>query len=43
MTTRKVHWERIYETKAPDEMSWFQVEPVLSLRLIESAGATPST
>jgi SAM-dependent methyltransferase len=29
------HWDRIYATKAADEVSWFQREPALSLELIE--------
>jgi 2-polyprenyl-3-methyl-5-hydroxy-6-metoxy-1,4-benzoquinol methylase len=28
------HWQTVYETKAPDEVSWFQREPRLSLSLI---------
>jgi hypothetical protein len=35
---RKQHWERVYETKAATEVSWFQSEPVLSLRLLDAAG-----
>jgi len=31
---RKQHWEQVYETKSPDEVSWFQQRPELSLRLI---------
>ncbi len=31
------HWEHIYGTKAPDEVSWFQREPTLSLELIQHA------
>ena len=30
----KAHWERIYGTKQPDEMSWFQREATISLALI---------
>ena len=37
---RKNHWERIYETKSTHEVSWFQPEPTLSLRLLETAGLT---
>jgi len=40
---RQAHWNRIYETKATHEMSWFQPEPATSLRLIHAAGFTPST
>lgn len=31
----KSHWERVYRTKGPDQVSWFQPEPTLSLRLIQ--------
>jgi 2-polyprenyl-3-methyl-5-hydroxy-6-metoxy-1,4-benzoquinol methylase len=32
----KTHWESIYASKAPDEVSWFQREPKVSLRLIRT-------
>ena len=35
---RKQHWERVYRTKASGEVSWFQAEPVVSLRLLDAAG-----
>lgn len=35
--TAKSHWERVYSTKRPDEVSWFEPEPSLSLNLIELA------
>lgn len=35
---RKDHWERIYRTKGPSDVSWFQAEPAQSLRLLEAAG-----
>lgn len=35
---RKEHWERVYQTKAATEVSWFQTDPTLSLRLLEAAG-----
>jgi SAM-dependent methyltransferase len=31
---RKEHWEQAYQTNPPDDVSWFQQEPTLSLRLI---------
>ena len=31
---RKTHWENIYASRSPDEVSWFQIEPSLSLELI---------
>ena len=33
---RKAHWEEMYETKATDEVSWYQANPELSLRLIQT-------
>ena len=39
---RKQHWERVYGTKKPTEVSWYQAEPLLSLSLVsEAAGAGP--
>ncbi len=29
------HWESVFETKAADEVSWFQAVPAMSLRLLE--------
>ncbi|MCI0674594.1 MAG: class I SAM-dependent methyltransferase [Phycisphaerales bacterium] len=34
---RKEHWEAVYRTKSPVEMSWYQNRPVTSLGLIEAA------
>lgn len=34
---RKVHWENIYQTKAPKTVSWYQAKPALSLALIAQA------
>ena len=31
---RAKHWQSVYETKAPDEVSWFQREPRLSHALV---------
>lgn len=38
---RKEHWESVYTSKAPAEMSWYQLEPALSLEMIGSAGLGP--
>jgi SAM-dependent methyltransferase len=38
MTDRKAHWEQVYANKSPLEVSWYQKEPVLSLRLIRETG-----
>ena len=32
---RSAHWEQVYRTKGPDEVSWFQAEAILSRQLIE--------
>jgi hypothetical protein len=40
---RKQYWERVYETKAETEVSWFQPEPTLSLRLLDAAGLRGSS
>ena len=34
----KQHWERVFLTKGATEVSWFQMEPTLSLRLLDHAG-----
>jgi len=31
---RQEHWNRVYQSKAPKEVSWFQIHPALSLKLI---------
>jgi SAM-dependent methyltransferase len=36
------HWDRTYARRAPDEVSWYQPTPELSLELIEGAGVTAS-
>jgi SAM-dependent methyltransferase len=33
---RKAHWETIYETREPDEVSWYQANPELSIRLTQA-------
>lgn len=35
---RTEHWNTVYTTKAPDDVSWHQVRPEMSLGLIEQAG-----
>jgi 2-polyprenyl-3-methyl-5-hydroxy-6-metoxy-1,4-benzoquinol methylase len=35
---RKSHWENIYTAKTPAEVSWYQLEPTVSLVLIASTG-----
>lgn len=38
MEDLKRHWETVYETKAPSEVSWTQERPLTSLAFIEEAG-----
>ncbi len=40
---RKQHWETVYETKQPTDVSWFQPLPARSLALIEAACAGPQS
>ena len=42
MESRKLHWETIYETKSPQEVSWTEEKPETSLRLIASFGLDKS-
>ena len=35
---RTEHWNQVYQTKTPDDLSWFQTRPATSLRLIEACG-----
>jgi SAM-dependent methyltransferase len=39
MTGTQAHWDYIYETKAENELSWYQETPAVSLDLIRAAGA----
>ncbi len=38
MMATENHWNQVYQTKAPDDVSWFQTRPSTSLRLIEATG-----
>lgn len=40
-STRKAHWEHIYETRSPDEVSWFQPTPQHSLDIIQPLDLPP--
>ena len=41
---RKEHWEQVYSKKKPDEVSWYQAEPTLSLKLTDqAAGGQPAS
>lgn len=39
MHTPKEHWEKVYQTKKADAVSWFQEHATRSLELINSVGA----
>ncbi len=34
---RKQHWEHVYQTRLPNDVSWYQAHPEQSLKLIEKA------
>ena len=36
---RQAHWQNVYQTRAEDEVSWFQSIPAMSLDLICATGA----
>ena len=33
---RKAHWEKVYRTKRPSEVSWYRPHLEMSLQLIEA-------
>jgi len=35
---KKIHWEHIYETKAPTQVSWYQEHAQYSLQFIQNTG-----
>lgn len=37
------HWNRVYQTKGVDEVSWYQAEPRVSLGLIRELAPAPSS
>lgn len=39
--TRRTHWDTVYGTKRPSEVSWFQPSPALSLELVRATGLGP--
>jgi SAM-dependent methyltransferase len=43
VTESGTHWEAVYGAKAPDEVSWFEREPSISLLLVERLVGSPST
>ena len=38
MISSKSHWEQVYKDKSPLEVSWYQQQPTVSLRLIHNTG-----
>lgn len=42
MVERRAHWERVYEAKPSESVSWFEANPARSLALIEAAGTRES-
>lgn len=40
---RRDHWTRVYEDKAPSDVSWYQAEPEPSLRALDRFGARPGS
>ncbi|MDE2078083.1 MAG: class I SAM-dependent methyltransferase [Burkholderiales bacterium] len=34
----KDHWEKVYSTKAPDSVSWFQQHADMSMRMVHASG-----
>jgi ubiquinone/menaquinone biosynthesis C-methylase UbiE len=35
VSDREAHWDQVYRTKRPDEVSWYQRDPALSLEFIQ--------
>ncbi|MBW4030378.1 MAG: class I SAM-dependent methyltransferase [Acidobacteria bacterium] len=35
------HWNQVYDTREPDQVSWFESEPATSLELFDLLGVTP--
>jgi ubiquinone/menaquinone biosynthesis C-methylase UbiE len=42
-TDRKTHWDNVYRTRRPEELSWYQLEPERSLALIREAAPDRSS
>lgn len=38
----RTHWEHVYATKRADQVSWYQVHPLLSLQYIQNTGIDKS-
>lgn len=37
MTDRRQHWQQVWTTRSPEEVSWFQDDPAVSLEMIQAA------
>jgi SAM-dependent methyltransferase len=37
------HWDEVYRDRDAEQVSWYQSEPAVSLRLLEAAGLHPGT
>jgi trans-aconitate methyltransferase len=37
------HWNTVYSTRAEQDVSWFELLPEMSLRMLDAAGLTPDT
>jgi len=42
MKDQSAHWEKVYQTKSADAVSWFQEHASRSLNIIRSIGAQKS-
>jgi SAM-dependent methyltransferase len=40
---RVAHWNGLYATRSPDEVSWYQEHPERSLEIIRSTASSPAT
>lgn len=38
---RRRHWDDVYRTKRPEEVSWFEADPATSMRLLTGASPRP--
>jgi SAM-dependent methyltransferase len=38
----QAHWDHIYDSKDPTEVSWYEAQPTRSLQLIRASGITPA-
>lgn len=41
--TRQEHWNFVYGTKGEEQLSWFEVLPAVSLRMMDAAGLSADT